>query len=140
MLLDQVLPRWHHRERHSIAGAIPLAAAREVTLAEVPLVRLLFRLRGIPLRATVLESVLALGFEIAADSEDELVVAHSPSWGRLAMNLRVEPGSLSTETRVLLAGRRARLAFLPYWVVVRPFSGLIRRLWLGAALRRARRG
>jgi hypothetical protein len=137
MLLDEVLPRWHHRERHSLAAPIPLAAARAVTLEEVPVVRLLFRLRGVPLRATVLDSVLALGFEVAAESEDELVVAYSPPWGRLAMNLRADAGSLSTETRVLLASHRARIAFLPYWIVVRPFSGLIRRLWLRAALRRA---
>lgn len=137
MLLDEVLPRWHHRERHSIRGRVPISAAREVTLAEVPLVRLLFRLRGIPLRETALDSVLAIGFAVVAESDDELVVACSPPWGRLAMNLRAEPGALSTETRVLLASRRARLAFLPYWIVVRPFSGLIRRLWLRAALRRA---
>lgn len=140
MLLDQVLPRWHHRERHSVAGTVPLAAAREVTLAEVPLVRLLFRLRGIPARPTVLECVLALGFHVARESDDELVVVYSPAWGRLAMNLHAEPGRLSTETRVLLGSRRARLVFIPYWAVVRPFSGLIRRLWLRAALRRARLG
>ena len=51
---------------------------------------------------------------------------------------------LSTETRVLCADGAARRRFLPYWLVVRPGSGLIRRYMLravrGAAERHAGRG
>lgn len=39
---------------------------------------------------------------------------------------------LTTETRVLCADKSARVRFLPYWAVVRPGSGLIRRAMLKA--------
>lgn len=39
---------------------------------------------------------------------------------------------LTTETRVLCADNSARLRFLPYWAIVRPGSGLIRRAMLKA--------
>jgi hypothetical protein len=51
-----------------------------------------------------------------------------------------EEGSrLSTETRVLAADGRARMAFRLYWLVVGPFSALIRRRWLAAAMASAKR-
>lgn len=39
---------------------------------------------------------------------------------------------LATETRVLCADGAARRRFLPYWVLIRPASGLIRRYMLRA--------
>jgi hypothetical protein len=39
---------------------------------------------------------------------------------------------LSTETRVLALDGKSRLAFRIYWLVVGPFSALIRRRWLRA--------
>jgi hypothetical protein len=44
---------------------------------------------------------------------------------------------LTTETRVLCADDAARKRFLPYWLVVRPGSGLIRRYMLRAVRRTA---
>ncbi len=60
---------------------------------------------------------------------------------RGAWDFRLEPVEggmtrLSTETRVRCADAAARRRFLPYWVLVRPGSGLIRRAML-AAIRRA---
>lgn len=46
---------------------------------------------------------------------------------------------LRTETRVLAADPASRRAFRRYWLVIRPFSGLIRREWLRAIARRAER-
>ena len=46
---------------------------------------------------------------------------------------------LATETRVLCADRSTRLRFLPYWVLIRLGSGLIRRTML-TAIRRAAEG
>jgi hypothetical protein len=43
--------------------------------------------------------------------------------------------TLHTETRVRAGHRAARRWFRLYWLVVRPFSGLIRRRWLRAAAR-----
>jgi DNA-binding response OmpR family regulator len=49
--VSEALPDYHVRERHSVqVAASPeqaLAAARAVTLDDVPLVRALFRLRGL---------------------------------------------------------------------------------------------
>jgi hypothetical protein len=53
-----------------------------------------------------------------------------PGWSKVAMNfLLTEEGSgtrLSTETRVLGTDRLARLAFQPYWLLIRVGSGLVR--------------
>ena len=46
---------------------------------------------------------------------------------------------LTTETRVLCADDAARRRFLPYWFVVRPGSGLIRRSMLRAVRQAAER-
>ena len=46
---------------------------------------------------------------------------------------------LTTETRVLCADDAARRRFLPYWLVVRPGSGLIRRSMLRSIRRAAER-
>jgi hypothetical protein len=61
---------------------------------------------------------------------------------RAAWNFAVEPhgdGSctLSTETRILCADAAARRSFRLYWAVVRPGSGLIRRMMLAAIRREA---
>ena len=53
------------------------------------------------------------------------------------MDFHGEDGRLVTETRVRLTDETARRSFRGYWLVVRPFSGLVRRSWLKAAKRRA---
>jgi hypothetical protein len=45
-----------------------------------------------------------------------------------------------TETRVAATDPTARRGFGRYWLVIRGFSGLIRRDWLRAVARRAERG
>jgi hypothetical protein len=42
-----------------------------------------------------------------------------------------------TETRVLASDADARRRFRAYWLVVRPWSGAVRREWLRAIERRA---
>lgn len=61
---------------------------------------------------------------------------------RAAMNFLVEYADegmtrLSTETRVIASGDRARRAFGLYWSIIYPGSSLIRRSWLQAIRRRA---
>lgn len=62
-----------------------------------------------------------------------------PGFAKMAMNFRLEGRTLSTETRVFLTDETARRAFRRYWLVIRPFSGLIRRVWLRAIKRHAER-
>lgn len=63
---------------------------------------------------------------------------------RAAWNFQVTPTGpntceLSTETRVLCASPEVKLRFLPYWWLVRPGSGLIRREMLRAIRDQAER-
>jgi hypothetical protein len=78
---------------------------------------------------------------LAEDSPREIVFAINGPEMRAVGNFSVVASAsgsvLSTETWVeTYTPRRAR-TFQLYWVVIAPFSGLIRRVLLGAAKRRA---
>ena len=175
MLLDGLLPEWHFRERHQRVTSAPaaalLAAAEQVTWAEVPVmgalmgIRYAGRLRR-PAGNRVLDDMVAAGFTVLGRTGDELVLAAlgrpwtarggraprlaeqadpagfftgfaAPGWAKMAVNFRVNAGELTTETRVLLTDKHSRRAFGRYWLLIRPFSGLIRRQWLAVITRRA---
>jgi hypothetical protein len=158
------LPVYHHVERHAIGVAASpeqaLAAARETELGDVPLVRRLFRLRG--LRAApdgpIWDSLLSQGFQALGDDTlvlvgkpwspaggrravADFVAFAEPGYAKMAMDLRAVPDGdgarLETETRIYLTDAAARRRFRAYWLLIRPFSGLVRRGWLKAAKRRA---
>lgn len=66
---------------------------------------------------------------------DEFLAFHDPEYIKVAANLMMEPDDeggfvVRTESRCLAMSSRALREFLPYWRIIRPFSGLIRRLWL----------
>jgi hypothetical protein len=140
--LDEWLPAYDHREHHERAVAAPPEAALEAALG-VPvesdwIARTLFRLRGMNGRGKSLEQLFAPPWANVLERTPTAFVA------KLAMerihvvfDLRARAAAggsvLSTETRVAGGG----LAFRAYWLVVRPFSGLIRRRWLIAAAKRA---
>ncbi|WP_267355366.1 MULTISPECIES: hypothetical protein [unclassified Methylobacterium] len=68
----------------------------------------------------------------------------APHAAKLALAFVVRRGPegrtpLITETRVFCASRAARLAFTPYWLLIRPVSGLIRRHMLAAIKRDSER-
>jgi hypothetical protein len=166
-LLDEVLPRFDFRERHAIridasAGKV-FAALRAVSPGEMPVALLLFRLRG--LRAAgdrpLLEQ-MGRRFETLAERPGrELVLGavgqpwklrggetrpaadfasfDEPGFAKMVLGFHLAEGTLSTETRVLLTDAASRRRFRAYWLVIRPFSGLIRRLLLRAVKRRAER-
>jgi hypothetical protein len=165
-LLDDVLPDWHFRERHRRGvHADPVrvfAAMRDLTLADTPVVAILVRLRGMHARSDrpVLDEMRRVGFEVQAEEPGREVAFAAigqpwklrggqrrpradfrtfaePGFAKMAFNFRLEGSVLSTETRVLLTDERSRRAFRRYWLVIRPFSGLIRRAWLRAIARRA---
>ena len=164
MLIDDVVPRYHFRERHAIEVAAPsarvFAAVRETTLAETPIAFVLFRLRGIPASRTgALLDQLPERFTVLAEEPGvELVVGgigqpwrlsggmrsptefdafDEPGYAKMALNFRLEGRTLTTETRVLLTDEAARRKFARYWLVVRFGSALVRRSWLRAIKRRA---
>nr|WP_301295523.1 hypothetical protein [Pseudomonas nitroreducens] len=65
-----------------------------------------------------------------------------PGTARLMLHFSCEPTGLDglthvrTETRVHCPDRRSRLLFTPYWLAIRPVSGLIRRRLLRDIQRR----
>ncbi len=68
---------------------------------------------------------------------DEFVAYARPDMCKAVIDFRIGEASLSTETRVHVADPSARGKFRRYWFVIRPFSGLIRILFLRAARKKA---
>lgn len=159
--MDAILPVWDVRSRHGVRLACEperaLAAALGVPVASDPLVRALLQARGLGARGTVGEAFSWMGFDTLVESPTEFVAGASgrpwrprghirpfeeaaPGTVRIAASIRASAAAdagalLETETRVLAVDDAARIAFARYWRVVGPFSGLIRRRWLGAAAR-----
>ena len=174
-LLDAVLPEFQFNERHHVlVHASPdaaLAAAKEVSLGDMPLAQLLMRIRGMrtPVDGSLWKQMVAGGFvELGEIPGREVVIGmigqmwklsgvRSPKvasavefsafdqagYAKAVMSLEArEAGGhceLVTETRVCVTDEPARRAFARYWLVIRPGSALIRRVWLRAAKRRAER-
>jgi hypothetical protein len=67
----------------------------------------------------------------------EFFAYERPDSCKAVIDFRVGERSLATETRVHVADPVSRRKFRRYWLVVRPFSGLIRILLLRAARARA---
>jgi hypothetical protein len=159
------MPHCDFVERHStIARATPeriYAAIRTADVSRDRIVRTLLALRGMRARTSTLGGFLRQGFVILAeDPPNEIVLGvQGPFWkpacrldaidadtfrtgvpsgiARAAWNFCVESnGTLTTETRILCADD-ARTKFRLYWVVIRPFSGWIRRRMLRAIRREA---
>ena len=140
------------------------AAVREVTLAEMGVFRVLGWLRGIraPADRPFVEVALAGGWEVLAEvpgrelmlgaigqpwrlrggdrPAGDFATFDRPGYAKLAIDWRLQGGVLSTETRVFLTDEESRRKFRRYWLVIRPWSGLIRHVWLRAIDRRAQRG
>jgi hypothetical protein len=157
VLIDDFLPRFHFSEYHSLRVDAPpqriYEVVRHAELAIHPIVRALLFLRGIGRRRKVfsLELFMKQGFVLLAEEAPrELVLGiEGPFWkpgcklrdpdfgepvppgvARGVWNFVIrDDGMVSTETRVL-CGEGARAKFRAYWLFVRPFSGLIRRMML----------
>jgi hypothetical protein len=103
---------------------------------------MLFRLRGVPPEGTLVDLFAALGLAEVERTPTSFVVAGKKQGVHIAFDLVAHVDGngtlLSTETRVHAPAPRARRAFRLYWLVVGPFSALIRRRWLRAAARATR--
>ena len=121
-------------------------AVLELPLADLPLTRMLFVIRGIAYHRgmTVLELFTTAPFRLLEETAPtEIVFEISRRGFRAVANIRVEPqgdgARVTTATWVETWGWLATVSFRAYWLVVGPFSGLIRREMLRAAKRRAER-
>jgi hypothetical protein len=116
---------------------------------------------------TILEGFLRGGFVTLADTRGELVVGavgrfwlasaevrrvsadefaafREPGYAKAAFNMHAQPTPaggtlLTTETRIQPTDDHAHRSFRRYWRVIHPGSALIRRAWLRAIRRRAKR-
>lgn len=169
MNLDRLMPHCDFVERHAtVVRAAPeriYAAIRRADLARHPVTRALLVLRGLGRggKKFNLDSFIGDGFGILAEDPPREIVlgVQGPFWrpgcklhtvtaetfrtsvpdgtARAAWNFLIEPdGRVSTETRILCADD-ARLKFRLYWMIIRPFSGLIRRMMLRAIREEAER-
>jgi hypothetical protein len=142
-------------------------ALRSVSMADIPIARLLWWIRrlgrpygdsakafvGGELPGIVLDDApgegIVLGltgqfWRIRADRDparpttaEEFLDYGRPDMCKAVIDFRIGHNHLSTETRVHVGDSGARRSFTRYWLVIRPFSGLIRILLLRAARRRA---
>lgn len=154
------MPVWDARERHErrlpASPRDAVAAAIGIPVAPDPLLRALFRLRGLPGGGSVQGAMRALGFEQLVREDDCVVLgAAGRPWsprGRIGRFSGAGPGDvrmlleisatsveggalLATETRVAAVGGGASRAFRRYWLAVGPFSAFVRRRWLVTAER-----
>jgi hypothetical protein len=161
--LDELLPEYDIRERHErhvpADAKTAVAAALGIPVAPDALLRTLFRLRGLPSGGSVYGALRALGFEELVRADERVVLgAAGRPWsprsslvpfasagpGEVRIIASIEAAAagagalLATETRVAATDVRSRRAFRRYWLVVGPFSALIRRRWLAAAERALR--
>jgi len=157
--IDNWLPSFHIGERHETTVALPpelvLQQALAAPAAPDRLVRLLFLLRGLKPDGSIEQFMAANGFMVLERTATTYVVGlvapgrrvpvpdpaawratAEPRMVKIAADFRVEPapgGSrLITETRVAATDRPALIGFRLYWLIVGPFSKLIRRRWLRA--------
>jgi hypothetical protein len=156
--IDDLLPEYDVHEVHSVALHLAPPEAIELALrtpvAPDALVRALFRTRGLRASRSIGESFARMGFEVLARTEGDVVVGASgtpwrpsgrirpfseaaPGSVRMATDFRSDGERLTTETRVAAVDEAARRAFRRYWLVVGPFSAVIRRRWLAAVARGA---
>ena len=88
---------------------------------------------------------LAGGRSAAVADGDDFAAFDQPGYAKMAANFRLAStvgGSatqLSTETRAACTDPASARRFARYWWLIRPASGVIRRSWLAAIKRRAKR-
>lgn len=74
---------------------------------------------------------------IRARTTEEFLAYARPDACKAVIDFRIGPSLLSTETRVHVPDPVSRRKFGRYWLAIRPFSGLIRIMFLRAARQRA---
>ena len=141
--------------RVAAPATIVYEAARNIDLSASPVVRALFALRCMPSAALTTEGLLRLGFKILREDAprgivfgligqfwtlggnlqrfevDDFLDFNTPGFAKAAWSFEVHDDGknslLSTDTRALCLDSASRRRFRRYWLIVRPFSGIIRR-------------
>ncbi len=170
MLIDRFMPRCDFHERHTtLVRATPERVYDAIVTANLgsdPVSKFLMALRGMGWKRRSAPR-FAEGFTLAAEERPSEVVigTEGPFWrpacrprgvdaerfetpvppntARAAWNFLVEREGdatrVTTETRILCSDD-ARRKFRFYWMLIRPFSGLIRRMMLRTIRKKAEAG
>ncbi len=170
MLIDEFLPHYEVSARYeAIIHAPPervFQAARSLDASGSPIVRWLFRLRGLPSSMLSLDGMLKFGFVLLGETPSqelvfgligrfwsrsagiqpvaagEFIEFDKQGFAKAAANISLLPREdgttqAATETRVLCLGEASRRWFRLYWLLIGPFSGIIRKEWLQIIKRQA---
>lgn len=160
LLIDKYLPHHTFNEYHEILIDSPIANVYDVAydfdLSRSKTIAWLFKIRGLPTKRMNLQSFIDdIGFtRLESDAplenlfgfwarvkiepidgyEDFKSDSISP-WVKAVWNFQLEAVDrnktmLSTETRVLCVAPITKITFRLYWMVIKPFSGLIRKKML----------
>ncbi len=163
MLIDEFLPTYDVQSKHAIVVDAPAAVVFQhvchIDLKNSPLIRLLFKLRGMPASALSLEGLEKMHFaRLATIENEEILLGLVGRFWRLdgdlqdintdsfvafdkagyaravwSFNLFEQPDSktlLTTETRVQCTDDKSAKRFSRYWKLIGPFSGLTRTAML----------
>jgi len=158
-LIDQFLPEYQFSNAHRVT--INASAEKvynsilELDMGKSPLIRILFRLRGMPRSALSFKELEHTGFSVLDEyPEEELLLGiagqfwklkggmqkvdsgnfisfHKPGYAKAVWNFSLRETTenvteLSTETRIFCADQKSVRRFRFYWFVIAPFSGWIR--------------
>jgi hypothetical protein len=161
MLIDDYLKDYHFSEFHSIrVKGIPEEIYPLLLITEInsPLIKTLFRLRGVPFYGA-LKDIDKAGFVKLGENVNEEILfgiisttgsfsqcrtafhpeefkkLSTPDHIKAVINFRTTASdigetTISTETRVLCTGKKIKKVFRIYWLFVAPFSKLIRQAML----------
>ncbi len=155
-LIEKYLPEYTFNEYHELVVDSPIEKVFEVAknfdLSKSKIIKILFKIRGLPTKRLNLQHFITdIGFTNLEENypNETLIgfwarfkIAKIPSyedfinnsispWVKVVWNFQFEnieenKTKVSTETRVLCVAKITRFTFGFYWLIVKPFSGLIR--------------
>ena len=170
MLIDQFAPKYEVSARYETDIDAPIErvyqVARYLEMGESPIVRWLYRLRGLPKSSLTMDGMLKVGFVLLAEdpcqefvygligrfwsltagirsvNADDFANFEEAGFAKAVGNLtfaRQENGlvHVTTETRVHCTDHQSVRYFRLYWLLIGPFSGIIRKEWLRLIKQRA---
>lgn len=159
-IIDKYLPSYTFREYHEIPIKAPALetynCAKQLDFSKSAFIRLLFKIRGLPTKRMTIDGFVSdMGFtKLEENPPEEFLVGFwvkrkihpipnfeaftsntiSPRlkavWNFKIDAVDADEVILSTETRVLCMGTAAKISFGFYWMIIRFFSGEIRKIML----------
>lgn len=156
MLINKYIPNFQFNEIHKVIVSANIEDAyrstMELDLSKSTIIKILFRLRGLPLskrtfsevnndmKFTLVEekphSEFLYGFWFSNKTEwvtdlnefqkDNLKNNAKVGWSFYFKGISDGTTEITTETRVLCLNAKSKFVFSIYWFFIKPFSGLIR--------------